>query len=217
MGRFLSLLLVLAVGALGVQSAHSYPKEGRLPDITEESYLHETGDVAEDCGDLLFYGPDEKPAFESLTEAEVLMLGGSRVSRGNEHLNPYWIEITTLAGRYYNEYQVLPSALDPTTIRQIPRFYGASDEELELYRNPLSGDWPRVDAENTPSPGDFYMRVLTPEEAQRYSKTAKESIAFRSGQPSGDLFILYGRMYGEKAPLVSFFSPFSKGAPGSMP
>jgi hypothetical protein len=196
-------------------NAAAYPSSGRTADIDEQRYLYETGDAAKSSGDLLFYGPLGKPAFESLNETELLMLGGSRTSQGNEHLNPYWIEITTLAGRYYAECQVLPAVMDPIAIRRIPRFRGARDEDLELYRNPLSGKWPRLKAK-TLSPGDFYLRILKPAEARRFAKESPNSLAFTAG-PLDDLFIVYGRMYGEKAPLVSFFSPFSKGAPGAMP
>jgi hypothetical protein len=87
----------------------------------------------------------------------------------------------------------------------------------ELFRNPLTGDWPILDSRDF-SPGDFFFRILSEAEIEHFSQKIPQcrelwidrrqqdpvSGEWRSMQPLFD-GVLYVRMYGLQGVLISGF------------
>jgi hypothetical protein len=148
---------VCALAAFSTVSAH--PADGQTPN---DIYNYENGPPTSwSHGEMTFIDPEDKPALDSLTQLERYMLAGakgSNTSTGNEL--PAWLEAIFLAtSKYYAEYGAVPPVLDETALRSIRGFETMPGELLDVYRNPLTGQWPRLDAQSL-SPGDVFIFPL---------------------------------------------------------
>jgi hypothetical protein len=114
------LVWMLAITVLLSHPAIAFDGGGRTAALDERNYTHGTGSVYPDLGDLLFYGPEEKPSWASLSEMERLMVGGARGDDRHDPLDPYYMIVANTAFRYYEAFGRLPASLDAATLRSIP-------------------------------------------------------------------------------------------------
>lgn len=178
----------------------------------------------DNINDLTFLGLDERPQASQLTALENYMLAGADDPATSQMaLLPWYLDVATAAGRIYDATGKLPAVLDDTALRSIPGWEQVGEEELALYRNPLTGNWPRLDAVE-PSPGDLYLRPLTEVEKQWlasrhlayqkcwYEGLGFDSAAYESGLAYEDCFtkserlvgqVYYLRMYGWNQTLLT--------------
>lgn len=105
---------------------------------------------------------------------------------------------------YEREHKRIPAVLDETAIRSIPYYENISVAELELCRNPFTGEWPRLNS-HTLSPGDLYMKVLNEEEKRHFAETLGwTDIWFGDEGASGKKLcspVFYQRIYGRTGPI----------------
>lgn len=169
-------LLILSVSIVilvAVQPAvASHPAEGKeLPEYAEFVLGPHTGyEDGWDINDLTFPAIGESPSFDQLTFLEIYMVCGVvwEVDGRQHGLNPWSTLIYQAVEKFYEEFAYVPDILDEPTLRSIPGFEDIPAEKLAEYRNPLTGDWPRMDARAF-SPGDCYIRPLTEDEMVHFA------------------------------------------------
>jgi hypothetical protein len=146
------------------------------------------------------------------------MVGGGVMVPGQPRLRPYYEYVFEMAAKYYEETGTIPAVLDPDTIKKLPHVAKMSPAlqqqlDLEKLRNPLTGNWPRLDA-RTLSPGDFYIRALSADEMRYLAKFDSDDAKmwFQGTMPDGNGNLtqqgklgcaLYVRMYGLQGPLMA--------------
>jgi hypothetical protein len=178
----------------------------------------------EGIGDLTFIGLDDKPAWQDLSPMEQYMLGGvdGRPTAGKV-MPPWHMEVYAVAARYWAEYGNLPDVLDDAAIRRVPGFEQAQGIQMDELRNPLTGEWPRLNAQS-PSPGDLYLRPLTDDEMSYFAikcpsyrhhwfeSKAFDKDKYDSGLPNGQCWTrdvelstrpFYVRVYGNSGPILT--------------
>lgn len=165
----MTLMLTAVILACTIGTASAHPSDGRQPRDLSAVWSPEVGLPPEwSTGDLVFTKP--KPAWQELTPAEQYIIAGTVTSPfGNESLKPWEQEIFLFVRRYFEQYGAIPERLSPEVIRQAPGYAGYSDARLEVFRSPLTGEFPRLNAASF-SPGDVYIRPLTPGEMQYFAQ-----------------------------------------------
>jgi hypothetical protein len=115
-----------------------------------------------DINDLYFIRP--LPDQSLLTETEKYMLAGL-APQGPQTLQRSWIsEIFRMVDGYYGRYGVIPGVFSPEIVRaNALEPEGILEEHLEIFRNPITGEYPRLDAIDF-SPGDVFIRALSEDE-----------------------------------------------------
>jgi hypothetical protein len=73
--------------------------------------------------------------------------------------------ITTACLAVHNS---VPAVLNPEVIAEVAGVEESEAATFALYRNPITGAWPKLNA-ISPSPGDMFCRPLTRQEAQHFS------------------------------------------------
>lgn len=199
----LSCLLVLA------GTAHSFakhPAEGHpVAGFWPEGAHFPAAELS--IGDLTFMPEEDYPDYDNLSQLEkYMMFGVLTCDLGPElALPPYYTTITTWVFKYHAAFGTVPEQLTPEIIRSIPGCEGMQDDWLSVERNPLTGDWPRL-REEEPSPGDFYMRVLTNDEINYFVSNGQQNLRHPSGGAATRTTpVLYVRMYGYDGVLSNGF------------
>lgn len=114
-----------------------------------------------------FIDPGDKPPMQSLSNLERYMIAGTE-PRAGQAFDPWYVMVFSFAAAYYKNFGSLPDTLTPEMVRSIPGQEQVSDDILERLRNPLTGNWPRLKAQDF-SPGDIYLQPLTPAEMQHFA------------------------------------------------
>lgn len=217
--------LALAVG-LAIVGLSSYPAAARWQ---HPATGHEHGQLeriyaggnsnrsaAWDFGNIIM--TDIKPEPETLSPLELYMVAGVNSSSlpGGLPLRSYWMEVWTVASRYYESFGSMPAVLDEKHLRRLPDLNQLDAEMLSVYRNPLTGEWPRLDAQQHSS-GDFYIKPLSLPEMRYYAIlqptwNAQWFDGQLTGAPSDlgvnaalDGKVYYVKMYGLKGVLYEQF------------
>jgi hypothetical protein len=109
-------------------------------------------------GDLVF--TQDYPAPDSLSHEERYMLSGCVSGPQGWSLRPWREEVLMLVLAYYSQYETIPSRITPDVIAAVSADGAASEERLAIYRSPITGDFPALDAVDF-EPGQVYCRLLT--------------------------------------------------------
>ncbi|MDQ3024373.1 MAG: hypothetical protein M3R04_08340 [bacterium] len=167
--KYLAPILTLIVFAvIPVEAVAPHPSVGHntnqihgYPDQAPASWSY---------GELTFLGPDKFPAVEDLTDVERYMLAGTATSPFSSKAGlPSWhMSVWAAVHRIYNETGAVPDRLTPEVLRASPAYSSLSDAGLDVFRNPITGEWPRLNAKQF-SPGDVYMHPLTQDEMRHYA------------------------------------------------
>lgn len=163
--RFL-ILVGLAMIVLSTYSiAGSYPGDGYTPRELPEGYGTEGYGLGPDMNylGLEFFSPH--PAPDSLTDQEKYVIAGASSSDLGYALSPWYRDVIGLVNDIYFNTGEIPTELTPELIESVVILGDSPEMEIDRFRSPLTGDFPRLDAEHF-SPGDMYMRLLTPEEIE---------------------------------------------------
>jgi len=167
--------------------------------------------------DIVFVDPSNRPPVENLTAEECYILAGAQ-NKDDEttFLLPWHLKLSSTAAIAYEFFGYIPPALTPEVIHQIPGFEDTAGAALDYLRNPLTGEWPLLDATEL-SPGDAYIRPLTKEELIHlannsimlkkawFEDKAQNPLDLLEGRPYMDCFTLdtklssdvyYVRIYG---------------------
>jgi hypothetical protein len=146
----------------------------------------------------------DKKSLSELSPEERYILGGAKVSDlpDSRWLLPWADQIFNLALAYHTQHGKLPAVLDEAAIRSIPYYSAITAAELDVYRNPFSGNWPRLDA-SAPSPGDMFIKVLNETELVEYARLLGRWQAWFGGAAEKKLCspVFYQRIYGTNGPI----------------
>jgi hypothetical protein len=168
----------------------------------EQVYVPESENPDLSRGDITF--TRDKTPRSLLSVEEIYIVAGARVSDypDKRQLDPWASQVFRMILAYVVEHGEVPLVLDDRGIRSIPYYSQISDEELAVYRNPFTGEWPRLDAQN-PSPGDMYVKVLNEAEKVEYARLlGLWEVWF--GQGKGRRLcspVFYQRVYGRNGPI----------------
>jgi hypothetical protein len=220
---FLIIGIVLALGAGTAYAAH--PAEGYEP---APSLFYDSEQVPSDWsyGELYFVDRAEKLDYSDLTDMEKYMVGGTEKGTGPyDSLPPWYMTIYATAAEFYSAFGYIPEVLTPEVIRSIPGLEELPDSQVNLRLNPLTGQWPRLQCRE-PSPGDMYMRPLTPDEVDHFTALdygmkmklvehkGFDNQLYAQGTPWKDCWVrdlkitremFYMRLYGESGILFTNF------------
>ncbi|MCH7472059.1 hypothetical protein IIA79_03800 [bacterium] len=216
------LIVVLAVADAGRSLAAGHPASGHeVADVFDSFYNMDLiwPPPEWSTGDITFFLSD-RPSPETLTQEEKYIVAGVRTSSlpSGLGLAPWYMGICSIAEKFYNAYGYLPEVLTSEVMRTIPRWEERSESWLDIFRSPLTGEWPALNAASH-SPGDIYMRPLTQYEMRHfadlypgYQHTWFESkrLDFSTGKYTQDIRpvtdVFYVRVYGWNGTLVEHFS-----------
>lgn len=197
-----SLCCLLGLGSHAL-AEERLPYEGHAPLLKLESvYDPDSGPVDWSRGDITF--TRGKTPASQLSAAEIYIVAGAKSSNlpNRQSLNPWADQVFTAVAAYHKEHGSIPALLDEAALRSIPRYRHWLDDALSVYRNPLTGAWPRLDAQQ-PAPGDVYIRVLSSVEKAEYARLLGTwSVWF--GKGSGEKLcseVFYQRVYGWNGPI----------------
>jgi hypothetical protein len=199
-----ALLLSLICAPVLAQSSH--PFTGHPPQVDlEVVYGPDRGLVGLSRGDITF--TRGKTPADQLKPDEIYILAGAKSSNlpSGRALDPWSGQILLAVMAYEREHGKIPPVLDEAALRSIPSYQAWFRHEpgmIEVFRNPLTGQWPRLDAA-TPSPGDMYIRVLTEIEKVEYSRHLGVWDVWFGKGPGEKLCgpVFYHRIYGWNGPI----------------
>jgi hypothetical protein len=121
-----------------------------------------------DHGDIQLTLPHQ-PA-STLTDLEWYMIYGAETSPFDKYgMEAWYLYVSTYVHRFYTEHGYIPTQLTPETLAMSGGPQAMDQCYLDVYRNPLTGEWPRLDAISH-SPGDLYIKVLNPDEERYYAQ-----------------------------------------------
>jgi len=165
--------VVLTVAALAATAlcrfASAHPSDGLEPLPLPPSYGTDGCDFGPEFnhGDLVFTRPYPDP--DTLTNAERYIIVGCQGSTPEQNMLPWTYYIWHCAEALDERLGHVPDQLSEELLREV----GArSTATFELFKSPLTGNYPRLTAA-TASPGDVYIRALTPEEMRFFAGKAK--------------------------------------------
>jgi len=207
-GLAICVIASLAANPLTAYAEHPIHGHQANPRFDDIYCPDRTYPVEWTTGDLTFV--EKLPEPSSLTEEEKYIIAGSVSSAYSNKagLAPWKAAILSIVTRHYNEYGFVPGQLTPDVIRRISGCAKMSDDQLDEFRNPLTDEWPLIQARQH-SPGDVYMRALKEDEILHFAKlnpafemmwienrhynpeTNKDDLYLK---PSGPIF--YMRIYG---------------------
>jgi hypothetical protein len=194
--RYLALAALNILAGVGV--AYAYPTQGNQPLVAPPGYDRAYGPKAAEIsqGDLIF--ADHYPSV--LSDAELFTLFGSDSNKGKKGYRGLLSELLTVLENYVAETGSIPPAITDEVIRVA---YGHAGQKpkpttFEMLRSTINGRYPRLDAANF-SAGDFYVRVLTPDEVKTMSEwddTLRRALAKQKTKLLTKVY--YMRAYGER-------------------
>jgi hypothetical protein len=158
--------LMLAVVAPTVVLA-AHPAQGYEPRDISHSYAKGYY-CGLDVNDLTFVEPEDQTPISNLSNIERYMVGGVQDSSLGGSLGPWYVSVYWAAISYYKKYGTLPDTLSLDILKQIPATQNLKPDMLEIYRNPITGEWPKLNS-TVFSPGNLYMRPLTTPEMQYFA------------------------------------------------
>ena len=165
----LSLATSLILGLAG-SAAHAFehPSAGQpineaMLEITYAGDSLKSADLS--INDIIFSDASQYPDVSDLSHAEKYMLAGVSSTPWKEgiHLHPWSLDIYFLYSKFHQHGIPLPGELGYEVIRQLPGYAHYSKQQLDVFRNPLTGEWPVLD-DASGLPGSVYIHVPTDEE-----------------------------------------------------
>lgn len=136
-------------------------------------------------GEFLFLDEADRQSRAALSQPELYMLVGTSRSSGRGGLSPWYMSVYFAASAYFQAYGVIPETLGPAELQRL--YPSAPADRLDVYRNPLTGDWPRLNSA-THSPGDMYLKVLSQNEVEWFADrhSGLRAIWFETSTPHPD-------------------------------
>jgi len=172
MKPFLQLsVMVLAFVLLTQVSLADHPALGQPTGNLKTFYTQEGYPPEWSLGDIVFSPAYMKPAPEELTKIEKYIVAGTLSSANSPDVGhkPWRTELVLMTSRFYVEFGYIPEELSGNAIRMIPGYEDMTDEDLALYKNPITGEWPTLNA-TSQAPGDAYIRPLTMSEKAHFAE-----------------------------------------------
>lgn len=161
----IAICSLILLGTAVAQQPYSHPVHGHPPSVTFDPDYGPGHGLSSDLNynDLTF--TDDLPLASSLTAEEKYIISGSESSNLPDGiaLRPWTSSVFALLKVYYNQYGSIPNSLTPEIIKSISGFDDIPEAYLSEYLNPLTDQWPMLNAVN-PSPGDLYVRILNNQE-----------------------------------------------------
>lgn len=181
MNKSMPRLLVIIIGAIsygllvlnGVAYA-GHPAAGHPPRSLEHVYSVDGGMPVEwSFGNVRVTG--SRVPVADLTDEERYMIAGVKTCRYSDTagLEPWKITLFSITNKFFKTNGYIPEQLTPDLIRTIPGYEEITEDRLDLYRSPITGDWPRLDCAEF-SPGNAYITVLTPAEIDHFAAVIPE-------------------------------------------
>lgn len=160
----MSMLLLCAETAMAAE----HPSNGQP--INEEvlaiTYGGDSFKPAElNINNVVFSDATAYPDVSELSHAEKYMLAGvtSTPWKSSIQLKPWSLDVYFLLSKYYQNGMPIPSQLSYEAIRLLPEYAKVGDLQLDVYRNPMTGEWPVLE-DASGLPGSVYVHELTEDE-----------------------------------------------------
>jgi len=167
---FLSVIISIIIFISQVAFA-DHPALGQPTGNLKTFYSQEGLPPEWSLGDIVFSPANMKPAPEELTEIEKYIVAGTTSTAYNAAVGhkPWRTELLIMTDHFNGELGYIPEVLSGDAIRMIPGYGDMTDEDLALYRSPITGEWPKLNAYSD-SPGDVYIRPLTMGEKAHFAE-----------------------------------------------
>ena len=118
-------------------------------------------------GDVQLALPLQTP--DSLTDLEWYIVNGAETCPFSEYgMAAWYYQIAEYVHQYYTKHGVIPEQFGPEILSMCPGLHHVDPRAADIYRNPFTGEWPRLDAREQ-SPGDVFVKILTEEEALHFA------------------------------------------------
>lgn len=208
------LCVILPIAFFTTSLAWAHPVDGYAPKPAPRGYGTEGYGLAPECsiGDITFTRSFPDPS--TLSSEELYILSGSTNSAFGHPLKPWRQQIRRLVQALHENLGYIPDRLTEELVRSVVCESSQVDDLwVEQFKNPLTGEFPRLDASEF-SPGDLYIRALSEQEKQHiaslidvYYSIWYDSAWFNPAEEmwenaelSGDVY--YVRIYGWNGVLV---------------
>jgi hypothetical protein len=121
-------------------------------------------------GDMYFMGSADKQRWADLDPMEQYIIAGADdpTKDGENFVMPWSTVVFSAVCSFYTRFGYIPDQLGPEELVKVLGRVGAHGFYYEIYRNPLTGEWPKLKVED-PAPGDVYIRPLSPDEMRHYA------------------------------------------------
>lgn len=152
---------------------------------------------------------EEYPVWDNLTQLEQYMLMGVESSdlKSGYGLPPWSDSVFMLVNKFYLQYGYVPEQLTPDIIKMTPGCEQMADDEMAVYSNPLTGEWPLLQAKDQ-SVGNVYIRPLTEDEINYFvdhGETYLRQPTEYSQAGARTSPVYYMRVYGLQGVLLNGF------------
>ena len=166
------VLTMLCMTNLTAYAAH--PSDGHESENIELLYTGNCGMPVEwSFGNVQL--TDRRVPLAELTSEECYILAGVKTCRWSDEagLEPWKITLFSIVNKFVKAHGYIPDQMTPELIRSIPGYENTSDDRLDLYRSPITDDWPKLNCEAF-NPGNVYMVKLTPAEIDHFAELIPE-------------------------------------------
>jgi hypothetical protein len=124
-------------------------------------------------GDLTFHAPYPDP--QTLTDMERYMLGGAHSDTPGHALKPWVDHVFQTVSSLHMATGEVPADLSLETLRELPvagdQPFDPTADHWNLFRSPITGEFPRLDAQDF-SPGQVFIRELTEDEVAHFASVS---------------------------------------------
>ena len=159
-------LLILGTATLARCNEHPCTGQEIKQNLLETTYAGNPNKPAGlSTGQVVFSDPSEYPDITELTHEEQYIFGGAQSAPWDSHVAmlPWMLEIYFLISKYYQAEVPLPEVLSADNIRQLAAYSAYTDDRLEVFRNPMTGEWPVLE-DSSGVAGSVFIHQLTDEE-----------------------------------------------------
>jgi hypothetical protein len=166
--RLIFKILAVLIASSLTAAAATHPYQGQT--LNQVAGYPDQATPAWNYGELTFLGPDKLPKVTELTNAERYIVAGTSTSPFSARAGlPSWqMSIWNAVARIYSETGKVPAQLTPAVLKASKFYKNTSDAELEVFRSPITGDWPYLNSKQF-SAGNVYIHPLTRDEMQHFA------------------------------------------------
>lgn len=148
--------------------ANAHPADGKIPRDIRGLYPSSSARAGESINELWFVSPSDQIPASSLSDIEKYMIAGCDKSSPGGGIVAWYTSIFMAVGDYVKAFGYVPDVLTDTELKKVPQYSEFDDAGLSLFRNPITGEWPKLKASEF-SPGDVYIRPLTSDEMRYFA------------------------------------------------
>lgn len=171
-------------------------------------------------GDIQLALPLQPP--DSLTDLEWYIVNGAETCPYSEYgMSAWYYNIAEYVHQYYTRHGVIPEQFGTEILAMCPGLHHVDSRAGDIYRNPFTGEWPRLDAREH-SPGDVFVKILNEDEELHYAVLKPSLYAYCYTHAYNDPVhghtylkpvhkgVLYIRVYGRSGVIVNMlYYPFT--------